>query len=325
MEYRRLGNTGLEISTIGLGTNNFGGRSDFEESKSVLNQCLESGVNFLDTANAYQQGKSEEIIGEVISKAGHRKDMIFATKVGLPMGGGPPGTPQTKPNISGASRLHIMEQVEQSLRRLQTDYIDLYYMHRWDPNTPIEETVRALDDLVHQGKVRYIGASNYTAWQLAEAIYTSRTQNLYEFSCLQVEYSMLVRDVEKEAVPFSERYNVGVIPYFPLAGGFLTGKYSKGTDPEEGTRFAKTPMFQERYMSDRNWEMLGKVGSFAGERGHSTAELAFAWLLANPTIPSVIAGATKPEQVEANAKAAEWKLTADEVAEVTALLGYGPR
>ncbi len=321
MEYRRLGNTGLEISVIGLGTNNFGGRSDFDESKAVLNQCLESGVNFLDTANAYSAGKSEEIIGEVISKGGHRQDMIIATKVGLNVSGGPPGTPPSKPNMGGGSRLHIMNEVEKSLRRLQTDYIDVYYMHRWDANTPMEETLRALDDLVHQGKVRYIGASNYTAWQLAEAIHTSRNQGLYEFSCLQVEYSMLVRDVEAEAVPFSEKYNVGVIPYFPLAAGFLTGKYSQGTDPAEGTRFAKTPMFKDRYMSDKNWDVLGKVGSFAGERGHSTAELAFAWLLANPTIPSVIAGATKPEQVEANAKAAEWKLTADEVAEVTALLG----
>ena len=324
MEYRRLGNTGLEISTIGLGTNNFGRRSDFQESKAVLNQCLESGVNFLDTANAYQQGKSEEFIGEVISKGGHRKDMIIASKVGLPVGGGPPGAVQaapSKPNNGGGSRLHIMEEVEKSLRRLQTDYIDLYYMHSPTRGTPIDETLRALDDLVHQGKVRYIGASNYAAWQLCEAIYTSKMLNLHAFACIESEYSLLAREPEREIIPFASSYKVGLIPYFPLAAGFLTGKYARGGELPEGTRFSSSSLFSNWFINDRNFDNLDKLKTFAGERGHSTTELAFSWLLQKSVIPSVIAGASTPEQVKANVQAAEWALTADEAAKVTEMLG----
>lgn len=315
MEYRRLGQTGLEVSVIGLGTNNFGGRIDFEATKKVLHQTMEEGINFLDCANIYGAGKSEEFIGQVLGKE-HRQEMIIATKVGAgPMGGPPPG-----PNQKGATRHHIMTQVDLSLKRLDTDYIDLYYMHRWDPDTPIEETMRALDDLVHSGKVRYLGCSNYTAWQMVEAIWTAQAQNLYNFCCVQPEYSLVVRDVERELVPATQRYGMSLIPFFPLASGFLTGKYSQGEEPPEGTRFAGSPNMGNRYFNDDNWSLLGKLQSFAGERGHSVAELAFSWLLGNPVVPSVIAGATKPEQVTANAQAAGWQLSDDEMAEIREML-----
>ena len=315
MEYRRLGQTGLEVSTIGLGTNNFGGRIDFEATKKVLHQTMEEGINFLDCANTYGSGKSEEFIGQVLGKE-HRQEMIIATKVGNgPMGGPPPG-----PNQKGGTRHHIMTQVDLSLKRLDTDYIDLYYMHRWDPATPIEETMRALDDLVHSGKVRYLGCSNYTAWQMVEAIWTAKAQNLYNYCCVQPEYSLVVRDVERELVPATQRYGMSLIPFFPLASGFLTGKYSQGEEPPEGTRFAGSPNMGNRYFNDDNWSLLGKLQSFAGERGHSVAELAFSWLLGNPVVPSVIAGATKPEQVTANAQAAGWQLSDDEMAEIREML-----
>ncbi|MEE2656332.1 MAG: aldo/keto reductase [Chloroflexota bacterium] len=315
MEYRRLGQTGLEVSTIGLGTNNFGGRIDFEATKKVLHQTMEEGINFLDCANTYGAGKSEEFIGQVLGKE-HRHEMIIATKVGNgPMGGPPPG-----PNQKGGTRHHILEQVDLSLKRLDTDYIDLYYMHRWDPDTAIEETMRALDDLVHSGKVRYLGCSNYTAWQMVEAIWTAKAQNLYNYCCVQPEYSLMVRDVEKELVPATKRYGMSLIPFFPLASGFLTGKYSQGEEPPEGTRFAGSPNMGNRYFNDDNWSLLGKLQSFAGERGHSVAELAFSWLLGNPVVPSVIAGATKPEQVTANAQAAGWQLSDNEMAEIREML-----
>lgn len=315
MEYRRLGQTGLEVSTIGLGTNNFGGRIDFEATKKVLHQTMEEGINFLDCANTYGAGKSEEFIGQVLGKE-HRHEMIIATKVGNgPMGGPPPG-----PNQKGGTRHHILEQVDLSLKRLDTDYIDLYYMHRWDPDTAIEETMRALDDLVHSGKVRYLGCSNYTAWQMVEAIWTAKAQNLYNYCCVQPEYSLVVRDVEKELVPATKRYGMSLIPFFPLASGFLTGKYSQGEEPPEGTRFAGSPNMGNRYFNDDNWSLLGKLQSFAGERGHSVAELAFSWLLGNPVVPSVIAGATKPEQVTANAQAAGWQLSDNEMAEIREML-----
>ena len=315
MEYRRLGQTGLEVSTIGLGTNNFGGRIDFEATKKVLHQTMEEGINFLDCANTYGAGKSEEFIGQVLGKE-HRQEMIIATKVGNgPMGGPPPG-----PNQKGGTRHHIMTQVDLSLKRLDTDYIDLYYMHRWDPDTPIEETMRALDDLVHAGKVRYLGCSNYTAWQMVEAIWTAKAQNLYNYCCVQPEYSLVVRDVERELVPATKQYGMSLIPFFPLASGFLTGKYSQGEEPPEGTRFAGSPNMGNRYFNDDNWSLLGKLQSFAGERGHSVAELAFSWLLGNPVVPSVIAGATKPEQVTANAQAAGWQLSDDEMDEIREML-----
>ena len=310
MEYRQLGSSGLKVSTVGLGTNNFGGRIDAERSAAVLRQCIDEGINFIDTANIYGRSVSEQHIGETVK--GIRSQVLIATKVSGVMGDGP--------NDRGNSRYHIMEQVEASLRRLQTDYIDLYQIHFTDPSTPIEETLRALDDLVHQGKVRYIGCSNFAAWQVCEAYWTSKALNLNAFVSVQPEYSMLNRDVERDLVPFCEAYNVGVIPYFPLAGGFLTGKYQQGQPVPEGTRLAGNERAQQRTLTEKNFAFLSRLESFAEERGHPIVELAIAWLLGKSIVSSVIAGATRPEQVTANAKAADWHLTPEEMDEVGRIL-----
>ena len=309
MQYRRLGRSGLEVSTVGLGTNNFGGRIDLDQTAKVLEQCLESGVTFIDTANSYGGGRSEEFIGKVLKDRRHQ--VLLATKVASAVGEGP--------NQRGASRKHILEQVELSLQRLQTDYIDLYQVHFPDPNTPIEETLRTLDNLVSQGKVRYIGSSNFAGWQLAEAAWAARTEHLTPFVSDQPEFSMLRRNAEREVLPFCEAYDVGVIPFFPLASGFLTGKYHRGEAPPEGTRLAGGPM-QARWLNEANFDVLERLEGFARDNGHTIGELAIAWLLAHRVVASVIAGATKPEQVVANAKAAEWELTTDEKAAVDQLL-----
>ena len=213
MKYRKLGNSGLDVSTVGLGTNNFGGRIDLESTKEVIHKSIDLGINFFDTANTYGNQLSEEYIGKVITKE-LRREVIIATKVGMDMGG--------VPNNIGASRKHILQQVEDSLRRLNTDYIDLYQMHRPDPNTPILETLTTLNDLVRQGKVRYIGCSNYASWQIAEAMETSKRESIEPFICNQPEYSMLNRSIEKEVIPVCEHYGIGILPFFPLASGFLT-------------------------------------------------------------------------------------------------------
>ena len=311
MEYRRLGSSGLEVSVVGLGTNNFGARIDRESSLQVVREAVEQGINLLDTADTYGTGRqSEEYIGQAVK--GIRSKVLIGTKVGIRMGDGP--------NNAGASRQHIVEGVEASLRALDTDYIDLYQIHRPDPVTPIEETLRALDDLVRAGKVRYIGCSNYAAWELCEAIWTSRSQHLTPYVSVQPEYSMLVRDAEDELLPLCERYNVGILPYFPLAGGFLTGKYSRGQEPPEGTRLANPRNQFRRYLSDEGFGVLDSLNEFAVAQGHTMVELAFAWLLECPQVSSVIAGATKVEQVQANAKAGEWRLAPDEMAEVNKIL-----
>ena len=310
MQYRQLGSTGLRVSTVGLGTNNFGFRMDEESSLRVAKFAVDQGINFFDTANSYGRGLSEERIGKALK--GIRQDVIIATKVGNPMGDGT--------NDRGASRYHIMQQVEDSLRLLQTDYIDLYQIHRPDPNTPIEETLRALDDLVHQGKVRYIGGSNYNGWQTAEAVLTARSLGLTEFVTMQPEYNMLNRGIEAELLPFCDKYNIGILPYYPLASGFLTGKYLQGQEAPEGTRLAGNERAKENTLTDKNFSILSKLSKFAEDRGHPMVELAIAWLLAKPAVSSVIAGATKEEQVTANVKASDWDLTESEMDELEALL-----
>ena len=310
MQYRQLGSTGLRVSTVGLGTNNFGFRMDEESSLRVAKFAVDQGINFFDTANSYGRGLSEERIGKALK--GIRQDVIIATKVGNPMGDGT--------NDRGASRYHIMQQVEDSLRLLQTDYIDLYQIHRPDPNTPIEETLRALDDLVHQGKVRYIGGSNYNGWQTAEAVLKARALGLNEFVTMQPEYNMLNRSIEAELLPFCDKYNIGILPYFPLASGFLTGKYLQGQEAPEGTRLAGNERAKENTLTDKNFSILSKLSKFAEDRAHPMVELAIAWLLAKPAVSSVIAGATKEEQVTANVKASDWDLTESEMDELEALL-----
>jgi aryl-alcohol dehydrogenase-like predicted oxidoreductase len=324
MEYRKLGRTGLDVSVLGVGTNDFGRRTDFERTKAVLHKCMDLGVNFIDSSNVYAAGHSEEFIGEIIGKTPQRAEMIIATKVGInTAGGGAPGGGPSVPNASGGSRYHILQQVEVSLRRLQTDYIDVYYLHRWDAETPIEETLRAFDDLVHQGKVRYIGFSNSAAWQLVSAMWAARVYNTVVPACVQAEYNILSRDIERDMVPFCREYGVGLVPYYPLASGLLTGKHSRDHF-EEGSRLAGGPwtdVYRGRFVNERNWDLVDQLRDFAEDRGHTITELAFAWLLSNPVVRSVTAGATRPEQVEANAKAVEWKISADDLGAVNALIG----
>jgi len=309
MEYRKLGNSGLKVSEIGLGGNPFGWWADEETSISIINHALEQGINFIDTADAYDRGNSETWIGKALK--GKRDRVIIATKFGIPMG--------ETPNQRGGSRYYILKAVDASLKRLQTDYIDLYQMHFPDPSTPIEETLRALDDLVKSGKVRYIGCSNFAAWQLCEALWTSRVNSLHSFVTVQPQYNLLYRQIEKELVPCCQAYGTGVIPYSPLAGGFLTGKYHKDEEFPPDGRLSAPDTPYARIFTDENWEKLVKYQSFASERGHTMGELAIAWLLSKPYISTIIAGGRKTEQVSANVSAAEWRLTPEETAEVETL------
>ncbi|MDE2686911.1 MAG: aldo/keto reductase [Chloroflexota bacterium] len=307
MEYRYLGKSGLKVSAIGLGTNNFGRRLDADATALVINHALDMGVTMIDTSNSYGDGYSEDYIGRALK--GKRHKAVIATKVSSTVGDGP--------NDGGNSRQHIMAAVENSLCRLQTDYIDLYQIHWHDPNVPIEETLRALDDLVRQGKVRYIGCSNFTAWQVCEAAWTSRSLGVASFASVQPRYSLMDREIETELVPFCDAYGVGILPYYPLANGFLTGKYRRGEAVPTGTRLAEN---DRGMFTDANFDLLDKLEAFCEARGHTVLELAFAWLLANDAVSSVIAGATRVEQIIANARAASWQLTADEVAEVNAIV-----
>lgn len=315
MEYRNLGNTGLKVSQVSLGCNNFGWWADEQTSLPVINQALESGINFIDTADIYDHGNSETFIGKALK--GKRDKVIIATKFSGSMGDGP--------NDRGGSRHYIMRAVEASLKRLQTDYIDFYQMHFPDTQTPIEETLRALDDLIRAGKVRYIGCSNFTAWQFSDALWTSRTHNLHSFATNQVRYNLLDRSIESELAPFCQAHDVGVIPWFPLAGGFLTGKYRKGEErPADGRLSGPSPIgppgnrAYDVFFTDSNFEKLAIWETFAKEHGHTVSELAIAWLLSKPYVSTVIAGARKVEQVKANVAAADWKLSAEDIAEFAA-------
>ncbi len=310
MQYRHLGRSGLKVSAAGLGANRFGNKCDLDTTKRILHAALDLGINFVDTADVYAAGKSEEYIGEAIRD--RRDRYVVATKVRSRLGDGP--------NDQGASRQHILHGVEASLRRLKTDTIDLYQIHSWDDETPIDETLRALDDLARMGKVRYIGASNFAAWQLCRANDLAEMRGWTAFVSIQPEYHMLERGIETELVPYCKAFNIGILPYFPLAGGFLTGKYRRGQPAPAGSRGESSPYVQ-KYMTDANHTILERLTRFAAERGHTMTELAVAWLLAQPQIASVISGATAPEHVAANAKGAEWTLSADEMAEVDQILG----
>lgn len=313
MEYRRLGNSGLEVSVVGLGTNNFGMRMDAQRAEGVVLECLEQGINLFDTADVYGgRGPSEEFLGRALK--GRRHEAVIATKFASPMGEGP--------MHSGASRRWIMQAVEDSLRRLGTDYIDLYQVHRPDPNTPDEETLRALDDLVRSGKVRYLGNSNYSGWQIAHNHWIAKTAGLTPFISAQNQYSLLDRSIEAEVVPAAQKFGLGILPFFPLASGLLTGKYKRGEAAPEGARLSQGPQ-ADRMLTDRNFDKVEKLTEFAQGRGHTILELAFSWLATQPHVGSVIAGATSPEQVRANAEAASWRLTAEEMAEVDQITQRG--
>lgn len=310
MKYRNLGNSGVKVSTVGIGTNRFGSeKTPQSEVNRIVDHALELGINHLDTANAYQNGNSEIVLGNALKGKWDR--FFLATKFYFQTGEGI--------NSRGASRYHIYNAVDASLKRLQSDHIDLYYVHRWDAETPIEETLQTLDYLIQQGKVRYIGASNFAAWQLAKSNLLADVKGWNAFVAVQSHYHMLERDLEKEVIPYCQAENVGVIPYFPLAGGFLTGKYQNGQPAPAGSR-GESSEYVQKYMTDQNFDVLKKLETFAKDHGHEVNELAIAWLLAQPRVSSVISGATKLDHVTKNAAAAEWELTVEELNSVNEIL-----
>jgi len=310
MNYRNLGNTGVKVSVVGLGTNRFGSeKTPQSEVNRIIDHALELGINHIDSANSYQKGNSEIVLGNALK--GKWDKFFLATKFYFPTGGGI--------NNRGASRYNIYNAIEASLKRLQSDHIDLYYVHRWDVETPIEETLQTLDYLIRQGKVRYIGASNFAAWQLAKSNLLAEVKGWNTFAAVQSHYHILERSLEKEVIPYCQSENVGVIPYFPLAGGFLTGKYQKGKPAPAGSR-GEDSEYVQKYMTDKNFDILGKLVSFAKDHGHEMNELAIAWLLAQPQVSSVISGATRLDHVTKNAAASEWDLSQDEIKEINELL-----
>ena len=311
MQYRKLGNSGLDISTVGIGTNNFGRRIDLNATQKVIHKAIDLGINFFDTSNTYGNQLSEEYIGKTITKD-IRRNIIIATKFGMDMGG--------IPNNIGASRKHILEQVDDSLKRLNSDYIDLYQIHVPDPHTPILETLTTLNDLVRSGKVRYIGCSNFAGWQIAQAMETSRKESLEAFVSNQPEYSMLNRSIETEILPACENYNLGILPFFPLANGFLTGKYKRNQPPPSGTRLSESAESANAYFTSKNFDIIEKLEQLANDANHTVTELAISWLLSNNNVSSVISGATKTSQLEINAKAADWDLETDVLDEIEIIL-----
>ncbi len=307
MEIRNLGRSGLRVSAVGLGCNNFGGRLDLEATRSVIHAAFDAGITLFDTADVYgDKGGSETLMGDVIGAMRH--EIVIASKFCMPM--------DDSETLKGGSRRYIMTAVEASLKRLQTDYLDLYQMHRMDPLTPIEESLRALSDLVTQGKIRYFGCSNFTGWRMVEAQWTAKALGIQGFVSAQDEYSLVKREHEADLIPALREYGLGLLPYFPLASGLLTGKYRRNAPMPEGARLTNTQRLADRYLSDRNWVISEKLADFAEARGHTALELAFSWLLAQAPVSSVIAGATKPAQIAQNVAAGSWKLTADDLAEI---------
>lgn len=312
MESRRLGDSGLQVSAVGLGTNNFAGRLDDEAARAVLNEAFERGITFIDTADVYGRGSeagpggSEEQLGRLL--AGRRHSFVLATKVGFAMG--------ESAFEKGSSRRWLIQAVENSLRRLRTDYIDLYQLHAPDPATPIEETLRALDDMVRSGKVRYFGHSNFPAWQIGDADWTARVEHLARPISAQMHYNLLNRGIQAEVIPACQAHGLGVIPYFPLESGFLTGKYR--ADGQGRGRLTESARAGD-VMTAGNFERIGAFEAFATEKGHTLLDLAFGWLLTQPVVGSVIASASSPEQVKANVAAAEWRLSSEDMSACSAL------
>ena len=309
MEHRRLGASGLKVSEVGIGCNNFGGRCDAAATRAVVDAAIGAGINLFDTADVYGNQQSETLLGEALGA--RRSQVVIATKFAMPTG--------MTVHDRGGSRRYVHRAVEASLKRLRTDYIDLYQMHAPDPDTPIDETLGALDDLVRQGKVRYIGNSNFTGWQIADADWTARGNHGARFVSAQNHYSLLERGVEAEVLPACERFGLGMLPYFPLASGMLTGKYHRGEPPPQGTRLANVGRLAERALSERNFTIVEKLTEFAEGRDRKLIDVAFGWLLAKPAVASVIAGATSAAQVEANVAAASWRLGAEDMAAVDAI------
>ncbi|GAA4493534.1 aldo/keto reductase [Gluconacetobacter tumulicola] len=315
MEYRHLGRSGLRVSTVGLGCNNLGGRIGLEESRAVVHQALDSGITLFDVADVYGRreahyGASEETLGAILGP--RRNEIVLATKFGMPM--------DAEGRLQGASRRYIRQAVEASLSRLRTDRIDLYQVHVPDPATPIEETLRALDDLISEGKILYAGCSNFPAWQVADACHVARISGYAGFISCQDELSLLARNALRDLVPAIRHYGLGLLPYFPLASGVLTGKYHRNTPPPPGSRLSAWTHLADRYLTGANWTLLDRLDAVAHANGRSLTELAFGWLLSHDIVGSVIAGATRPAQIEANVTAAAHPLTAEERNAITAAL-----
>jgi aryl-alcohol dehydrogenase-like predicted oxidoreductase len=315
MSYRRLGTSGLVVSVVGIGCNNFGRKLDAAGTRAVVDAAFDAGITLFDTADIYgtPHGASEECLGAALK--GRRDQVVLATKFGMDMEG-----------LNGAdrgargSRTYIVRAVESSLRRLGTDYIDLYQMHTPDEATPIDETLSALDDLVRSGKVRYLGNSNFAGWQIADADWTARSTGRTPFISAQNHYSLLHREVEAEVVPACERFGLGLLPFFPLDSGLLSGKYQRGVTPPAGTRLALDRY--QRWLDDADWDAIEGLAAFGKVRGHTLLDVAIAGLAAQPAVTSVIAGATTPEQVKANAAAGAWQLTAADVAALDQILPH---
>ena len=309
MKYNYLGHSGLQVSEVGLGCMNFGMMNDAAESAEIVDKAIELGVNLFDTADVYgERGKSEEWLGQALGA--RRAEVVIATKFAGPMSA-------KRFDMQGGSRRYIMQAIEASLKRLGTDYIDLYQMHRADEETPIEETLRALDDLVRQGKVRYIGCSNYAAWQITEAAWTSGSCNLNSFISAQNRYSLLTRDLEQEVIPACETYGLGILPYFPLESGLLTGKYRKGEPAPEGTRLAKWGSWGSgAFASEEKIDKVEALNELCARYDHSLLDMAMGWLASRPSVASVIAGVTSPQQLEQNVMAGMWRPSATELAEI---------
>jgi len=309
MDFTRLGRTGLKVSRLCLGTMNFGPITSEADSFKVMDSALEYGINFFDTANVYGNGASETIVGKALKASRH--SIVLASKVYGQMGMGV--------NDRGLSRYHIMRAVEDSLRRLQTDHIDLYQVHRWDADTPVEETLRALDDLVSQGKVLYIGCSNFSGWQLIKALWTSDRSGYARFDSVQPPYSLVRREIESELLPACQDQRVAVIPYSPLAGGFLSGKYEKGAAIPSGSRFDVAKFYQDVYMKDKSWRVVEALKAHADKLGKPKEQLAIAWVAAHPAVTAPIIGARSLEQLEQGlaAVALGRSMTPEERAEMT--------
>ena len=313
MEYRNLGNSGLKVSAVGLGCNNFGIRNDAEQTRAIVHRALDEGITLFDTADIYgNRGGSEELLGKALQE--RRRDVIVATKFGMSWAAG-----ERRCICAEALASVIASAAEASLKRLGTDYIDLYQIHQPDSETPQQETLEALNDLVRSGKVRYIGCSNFAAWQTVDALWISRTNNLAAYVSAQNQYNLLDRRIERELAPVCRQFGVGILPYFPLASGFLTGKYKRGAESPKGARLSLVKRLADQTLTDENFATLERLEKFARNRERTLLELAVGWLASQPQVSSVISGATSPEQVVENVKAGNWKLTAEELGQVDQL------
>ncbi len=318
MEYRSLGRTGVKVSVLCLGCMMFGGKTGPEDSYAIIDRAIDAGVNFLDTANVYSRGRSEEVTGEALKRNGKRDRVVLATKVHGVMA-------DDDPNMTGNNRRHIIQQCEASLKRLQTDWIDLYQIHRPQSSVPIDETLRALDDLIRAGKVRYAGTSTFGAWQVMESLWVSQELGLNRFVCEQPPYHLLDRRIERELIPLAQSYGIGLIPWSPLAGGLLTGKYSRSAPPPEGTRFAdyvSNPILQKRW-NDMAFEAIEQYDAYAKVRGVPMSHFALAWCAAQPGVTSPIIGPRTIEQLEDNLKALEVTITDEDRAKVDGIVPKG--